>query len=134
MILAVPAIAGHEERLRKFASVLRALPDWPAQPAVASGEQKDYGIAVRSLGDQSQTFLEIANDTPYPIRLAGLLDAPAAANVEDLGRNFRLVPQAAPGASAACDRLASLRCLGDPGRGGQGPAHRTSRRIPRTPC
>ncbi len=97
VILAVPAIAGHEERLRKFASVLRALPDWPAQPAVASGEQRDYGIAVRSLGDQSQTFLEIANDTPYQIRLAGLLDAPAAANVEDLGRNLRLVPEAVTG-------------------------------------
>ena len=97
VILAVPAIAGHEDRLRKFASVLRALPAWPAQPSVASGEQKDYGIAVRALGDQTQTFLEIANDTPYPIRLAGLLDAPAPATVEDLGRNLRLVPQAAPG-------------------------------------
>ena len=97
VILAVPAIAGHEERLRKFASVLRALPAWPAQPSVASGDQKDYGIAVRALGDQTQTFLEIANDTPYPIRLAGLLDAPAAASVEDLGRNLRLVPQAATG-------------------------------------
>ncbi len=97
VILAVPAIAGHEERLRKFASVLRALPAWQAQPSVASGDQKDYGIAVRALGDQTQTFLEIANDTPYPIRLAGLLDAPAPASVEDLGRNLRLVPQAATG-------------------------------------
>jgi len=97
VILAVPAIAGHEERLRKFASVLRALPAWQAQPSVASGDQKDYGIAVRALSDQTQTFLEIANDTPYPIRLAGLLDAPAPASVEDLGRNLRLVPQAATG-------------------------------------
>ena len=97
VILAVPAIAGDEERLRKFASVLRALPAWQAQPSVASGDQKDYGIAVRALSDQSQTFLEIANDTPYPIRLAGLLDAPAPASVEDLGRNLRLVPQAATG-------------------------------------
>ena len=35
VILAVPAIAGQEERLRKFASVLRALPAWPAQPSIA---------------------------------------------------------------------------------------------------
>lgn len=76
VILAVPAIAGHEERLQKFASVLRALPAWPAQPTAVNGEHKDYGIAVRTLGDPTQTFLEIANDSPYPIRLAGLLDAP----------------------------------------------------------
>jgi len=97
VILAVPAIAGQEDRVRKFASVLRALPAWQAQPSVANGDQKDYGIAVRALSDQTQTFLEIANDTPYPIRLAGLLDAPAPASVEDLGRNLRLVPQAATG-------------------------------------
>jgi hypothetical protein len=97
VILAVPAIAGHEERLRRFASVLRALPAWPAQPLLAGGDQKDYGIAVRALSDQTQTYFEIANDTPYPIRLAGLLDAPAPASVEDLGRNLRLVPQAVTG-------------------------------------
>jgi hypothetical protein len=91
VILSAPAIAGHEERLRKYASVLRALPAWQAQ---SPGEDpKDHGIAVRNLSDQSQTYLQIANDTPYSIRLAGLLEAPATASVEDLGRNLRLVPQ-----------------------------------------
>ena len=97
VILAVPAIAGHEERVRRFSTVLRALPAWPAQTVQASGDQKDYGVAVRTLGDPAQTFLEIANDTPYPIRLAGVLDAPASASVEDMGRNLRLVPQAVAG-------------------------------------
>ncbi len=97
VILAVPAIAGHEERVRRFSTVLRALPAWPSQPVLASGDQKDYGVAVRTLSDPAQTFLEIANDTPYPIRLAGVLDAPASAPVEDLGRNLRLVPQAVAG-------------------------------------
>src|SRR5262249_36527251 len=45
----------------------------------------------------TQTFLAIANDTPYPIRLAGILDAPTSAPVEDLGRNLRLLPQSTPG-------------------------------------
>ena len=34
---------------------------------------------VRSLSDASQTFLEIANDSPYPVRLAGMLDCPRSA-------------------------------------------------------
>ena len=44
------------------------------------------------MSDDAQTFLEIANDSPYPIRLAGLLDAPGSASVEDLGRGLRLSP------------------------------------------
>jgi hypothetical protein len=97
VILAAPAVAGHEERLRGFATVLRSLPASPAQPVGVGDDQKDYGVAVRTLSDPTQTFLEIANDTPYAIRLAGILDAPAWASVEDLGRNLRLVPQAVPG-------------------------------------
>lgn len=97
VILAAPAIAGHEERLRRYATVLHSLPAWDSQPALAGGNQKDQGVAVRTLGDATQTFLEVANDTPYPIRLAGLLDAPASAAVEDLGRNLRLLPQAVAG-------------------------------------
>jgi hypothetical protein len=97
VILAAPAVAGHEERLQRFASVLTSLPSWPALPNGTPSEQKDYGVAVRSLSDQSQTFLAIANDTPYPIRLAGVLDAPGTASVEDVGRNLRLMPQPVPG-------------------------------------
>jgi len=49
------------------------------------------------MSDDAQTFLEIANDSPYPIRLAGLLDAPASAPVDDLGRGLRLSPAPASG-------------------------------------
>ncbi len=120
VIVAVPAIAGHEERLRKFASVLRALPAWPAQPSVAGGEQKDNGIAVRTLSDQTQTYLEIANDTPYPIRLAGQFDAPSAASIEDLGTQSPPGSPGRHGGPAARDRPAPLRSLSDPGWGSQG--------------
>jgi hypothetical protein len=94
LFLAEKAVAGHEERLRHFAGVLRALPAWPA---VSSGVQEDsfpkpFGVAVRSMNDGVQTFLEIANDSPYPLRLAGVLNAPASAVVEDLGRGLRLSP------------------------------------------
>ena len=69
----------------KFASIFRALPAWQPRKPSHGPDQKDYGVVVRNLTDQTQTFLEIANDTPYPIRLAGLLEAPESAAVEDLG-------------------------------------------------
>jgi hypothetical protein len=97
VILTAPALAGHEERLHKFATVLHALPASYAQPSPAGGDQKVQGVTVRTMGDSSQTFLQIANDTPYPIRLAGVLEAQESAAVEDLGRNLRLVPQAVAG-------------------------------------
>jgi hypothetical protein len=97
VILAASAIAGHEDRLRRFSTILRSLPAWPAHLAEAPEERKDFGVAVRCLSDQAQSFLQISNDTPYPIRLSGVLDAPGNAAVEDLGRNLRLVPQAVAG-------------------------------------
>jgi len=94
LFLAEKAVAGHEERLRRFAGVLRALPAWPAVPSGVHEDPipKPFGVAVRSMNDGVQTFLEIANDSPYPLRLAGVLDAPASAVVEDLGRGVRLSP------------------------------------------
>ena len=46
------------------------------------------------LNDSNQTFIEIANNSPYPIRLAGKLDLPAGVPIEDLGRGLRLAPSA----------------------------------------
>jgi hypothetical protein len=94
LFLEAKAIAGHEERIRRFASVFRAL---PALPAPASGTFEDpvprpFGVAVRSLNDGAQSFVEFANDSPYPVRLASLLDAPESALVEDVGRELRLSP------------------------------------------
>jgi hypothetical protein len=94
LFLAEKAVAGQEERIRRFAAVLRSLPAWPVVPLEAQSDPnpKPFGIAVRGMHDNAQTFLEIANDSPYPIRLAGVLDAPAAASVDDLGRGLRLSP------------------------------------------
>ena len=99
VFLAEKAVAGQEDRLRRFAAVLRSLPAWPAvtvdsQPNAGA---RPFGVALRRMSDDAQTFLEIANDSPYPIRLAGVLDAPASASVEDLGRGLRLSPAPASG-------------------------------------
>ena len=102
VFLAEKAVAGQEDRLRRFAAVLRSLPAWPAvtvdsQPNAGA---RPFGVALRRMSDDAQTFLEIANDSPYPIRLAGVLDAPASAPVEDLGRGLRLSPAPASGGAA----------------------------------
>src|SRR5262249_26911330 len=99
VFLAAAAVAGHEERIRRFASVFRALPAWPASPLGPRTEPQGlpFGVAVRKMEDHTQTFPARANAPPYPIRLACLLEAPAAAPVEDLGRGLRLAPVAEPG-------------------------------------
>ncbi len=94
VFLAEKAVAGHEDRIRRFAGVLRALPAWPA---VNLGDRRDpssrqFGLTVLAMSDDTQTFLEIANDSPYPIRVGGVLDAPDAAAVDDVGRGLRLLP------------------------------------------
>jgi hypothetical protein len=94
VFLAEKAVAGHEDRIRRFASVLRALPAWSA---VNLGNRRDpssrqFGVTVLAMGDEAQTFLEIANDSPYAIRIGGVLDAPEAASVDDVGRGLRLLP------------------------------------------
>ena len=43
--------------------------------------------------------MEIANDSPYPVRLAGKLDRAADVPVEDLGRGLRLAPVERPDGS-----------------------------------
>jgi hypothetical protein len=97
VFLAEKVASGQEERLRNFARILRALPvkETPADLA-ADSLSKPFGVAVRSLADGGHSILEIANDSPYPVRLAGRLDLPAATQIDDLGRGLRLngVPQA----------------------------------------
>ncbi len=99
VFLAAGAAAGHEERLRRFAGTLRALPAWPSSAPDPSSDTRalPFGTAVRSSSDATQSFLAIANDSPYPIRLACLLEAPETAVVEDLSRGFRLSPTAEAG-------------------------------------
>jgi hypothetical protein len=91
--------AGQEERLRRFAGVLRALPAWApvSTSPQADGDPKSFGITVRAMSDDVQTYLAIANDSPYPIRLASVLGASGSAPVDDLGRGVRLSPVAEAG-------------------------------------
>ena len=88
--LAASAVSGHEERLRRFARVFRALPATPAAecPPLA------FGVSVRAHLAGSATYLALANDTPYPVRLDTVLAASADAPIFDLGRALALKPVA----------------------------------------
>lgn len=94
VILSAAAAAGHEDRLRNYAGVIRSLPSWPTRPVDRAADPRTpvFGTSVRTSGDDTQSFVAIANDSPYPIRIACLVEAPDSAVIEDLGRGLRLAP------------------------------------------
>src|SRR5262249_35824329 len=84
VLLALPAVTGHEERVRRFARIFRALP--ASSSAVTSPlDRPRFGVTARTFPLGEQTYLALANDTPYPVRLDTLVGVPAAAVWEDLG-------------------------------------------------
>lgn len=89
------AVAGREERVRRFAQVVRSLPPpgpGPADPRPASG------VAARLLrGGEGGTFLALANDTPYPIQLEAVVRCPVGAGFADLGRTAPIHAEPVPG-------------------------------------
>ena len=112
------AVAGQEERIRRFARVFLALP-----ASATTGPPRDrqpFGVAARTHRAGSSTFLSLANDTPYPIRLETVLTAPPSAPVDDLGRGLRLAPEAVAGREPAGARPAPLRRRRDPRRRSEG--------------
>jgi len=91
VMFASSTIVGQEERVRRFARVYRALPaSTVASPAV---DRQPFGVAVRTIRGGPMSYLSMANDTPYPIRLEALLHTEGTATVDDLGRGLRLSPE-----------------------------------------
>ncbi len=97
--LGMPVVTGHEERVKQHAAILQALPAWAPAPVDATQEStaRSYGVVARSLSDGTTSYLQIANDSPFPIRLAGLIEGPITATVDDVGRGIRLSPDPQPG-------------------------------------
>ena len=86
--LAGSAVVGNEERCRRFVRVFCALPATPP----AERQPLPFGVSVRAYPSGGQTYLALANDTPYPIRLDTVLNGPVSASVYDLGRDRVLRP------------------------------------------
>jgi hypothetical protein len=89
-IVSGTVVASQEERLGRYARVIRPLPSEPPIGNV-SGRQ-DSGIRTRVWTSGGETLIAIANDTPYRVLLENNLEGPADASVTDLGRRQRLLP------------------------------------------
>ncbi len=91
VLLDVGAVAGREERIGRFARVLRALPGPPALSTVLAGPEA--GVAARTWTSDGRLVLGLANDTPYTIQVEAPLQLGADTAVDDLGRGLRLQPE-----------------------------------------
>ena len=90
VLLSSTSVAGQEERIRRFARVFTAL---PASPPGPPGPRLPSGVVARPVRSGDDTYLALANDTPYPILLETVLQAPSNAPVVDLARGIRLDPE-----------------------------------------
>lgn len=92
VFLSAPTAAGNEERLRRFARVFHAL---PATQGTAAHGPSPFGVSVRAYPSEGATYLALANDTPFPVRLDTILTVGADGGTivfDDLGRGARLRP------------------------------------------
>ena len=93
IFVAAASASGQEERLRRFTRVFAALPASPrgvAEPRLASG------VVARPIRSGSDSFLAMANDSPYPILLEATFATAGQPTVDDLGRGIRLEPDRGP--------------------------------------
>ncbi len=93
VFVAASSAAGQEERLRRFARVFASLP----VPRRGGHEPRlPSGVVARPVRADAETFLAMANDSPYPILLETVLGTTGHPAVDDLGRGIRLEPEQGP--------------------------------------
>ncbi len=88
------AVAGREDRVRRFAQVVRSLPSPETGPA---GARPPSGVSARLTRAGSATFLALANDTPYPIQIETVLRCAQGTTLADIGRTSPLITQVVDG-------------------------------------
>jgi hypothetical protein len=118
LVVAETAASGREDRLRHFAEVFRRLPPPHGPLADSPSAAKDAGVSVRTFREDGGSKIAMVNDTPYTMRLAGVLKGDPKAVVEDLGRGVKLAPQAVEGGrrlvvDVAPFGLSAIRVAGD---------------------
>ena len=99
-VLSATAVAGQEERVRRFARVFLALP--ASATTGPPPDRQPFGVAVRTHRAGSSTFLALANDTPYPIRLETVLTAPPRRPSTTWAGGFAWSPRWSPGGAMWC--------------------------------
>lgn len=95
VFVAGSSVLGQEERLRRFARVFAAI---PASPRGSVEPRLTSGVVARPIRAGSETYLAMANDSPYPILLETNLATMGHPPVDDLGRGIRLEPERGPNA------------------------------------
>lgn len=95
VVISASAVTGRETDVANFARAYRALPR--PQPEARPAPPLASGVAVRSWQRAGQTYVMIANDTPYEILQAAIARVPTGTVIEDVGRDVRLEPTEAPG-------------------------------------
>ena len=93
VFVAGSSVAGQEERVRRFARVFAAI---PAATRGGADSRLASGVVARPARSGNDTFLAMANDSPYPILLETNLAATGQPAVDDLGRGIRLDPDKGP--------------------------------------
>jgi hypothetical protein len=94
IFLAPSAVAGREDRIGQFARVFRALP--VDEHVAPSATKLESGVAARSWSAGGKSYVGLANDTPYTIRVDTTCSpVPPSAAVDDLGRGLRLAAEVA---------------------------------------
>ena len=95
IMLTPDAVAGREDRIRRFARLVAVL---PAPAETLAEPRRSKGVAARAATAPGglATVVSLVNDTPYPILLETVLKAPASARVHDLGRSVGLNAESVP--------------------------------------
>jgi hypothetical protein len=94
ILLSSTSAAGQEERIRRFARVFASL---PASSNAIQEPRQPSGVVARAIHSKDETYLSLANDTPYPILMEAVLQGSVNAPVVDLGRGIRLDPEKGSG-------------------------------------
>ncbi|RUL88512.1 hypothetical protein TsocGM_07305 [Tautonia sociabilis] len=93
VVVSSPTASGAEQAVRRFSRAFRALPSSPGVPAGASTS----GVLAREISAGEDTYIAIANDTPFAVEFSALLAAPASAPIVDLAGGTPLRVEAASG-------------------------------------
>ncbi len=90
VVVGVSAALGQEDRLRRFEKVFSSLPTPGRQ---APSNRQSIGVAVRPVVAGKSTYVELANDAPYTVRIELALEMAPKTRIDDLGREASLTPE-----------------------------------------
>lgn len=94
LVVSNRAVEGREPSLRRVVQLIQMLPlaDRDREEARIAPARHLCGVAAWTVESNGQTFLALANDLPFPLRLDIAIKAPKDAEVFDVPRDAKLAP------------------------------------------